>query len=82
MPTFCPELPQMLTVLSGDCPVPSKRKPYKDALGGKLWCSLRPHPKLDFMTSALALITEWIEQAKQSSNLLLTLPENTAESSY
>lgn len=34
------------------------------------------------MTSALALITEWIEQAKQSSNLLLTLPENTTESSY
>lgn len=34
------------------------------------------------MTSAPALITEWIEQAKHSSKLLLRLPENTAESGY
>lgn len=37
---------------------------------------------LSFMTSAPALITEWMEQAKHSSNLLLRLIENTAESGY
>jgi len=58
------------------------RKLHRAVLGAKLLRSLRPHPTLNFMTSALALITGWIEQAKHSSNLLLRLPENTAESSY
>lgn len=83
---FCPQLPQILALFD-DCPVPSKRKPYmrklyRVALGVKLLCSLRHHPTLNFMTSTLAVITEWIEQAKHSSNLLLRLLENTAESSY
>ena len=58
------------------------RKLYRAVLGAKLLCSLRRHPTLNFMTLALALITECIEQAKHSSNLLLRLPENIGESSY
>lgn len=56
------------------------RKLYRAVLAAKLLRSLRSHSILSFMTSAPALIAEWIEQAKHSSNLLLRLPENTAES--